>query len=392
MACRTLSTKIPRIVVALMVLVGACATVVLGASSPAAAAARVSVANQNGEAVADPDYATTLTLHGSGFQSIKGGYGGIYVLFGTVHSGWRPSKGGQTGRDYFYVPDTEAKNNHGFEKFVTFPGSDTAAAANGGTLHANGTWSTTLVVPGATFQAVDRNGKATTINCLKVTCGIITIGAHGLANAHNESFTPVRFASLSSSDDEATSTSSAQPEATTSADAGDETETGSGTASQTTDPGAGTTTTATKPRAKVDRSTAVLGRVMSFSGVGFTPGEQVVASFDDGLAAVGPLTAGPDGEIAGVLQLPADLEAGTHTLKLTGAASGARPHVNFAVTAPTDEAVTATAGTSEQRHWPAYAFAAGGVAVLVAALLFALVAARRRRRRHAVMKGVTHAA
>ena len=61
-----------------------------------------------------------------------------------------------TGVDYFYVPDSETKDNHGFEKFVTFPGGDTASAANGGVLKADGTWSTTMVIPGATFAALDR--------------------------------------------------------------------------------------------------------------------------------------------------------------------------------------------------------------------------------------------
>ena len=82
----------------------------------------------------DPTYATTLRVSGSGFQSVKGGHGGIYVFFGTVTAGWQPSRGGATGKDYFYVPDSEAKNNQGFQKYVAFPGSDTASSANGGTM------------------------------------------------------------------------------------------------------------------------------------------------------------------------------------------------------------------------------------------------------------------
>ena len=62
-------------------LVAAVLLIVAGmlATSPASAAgtAHVTVANQDGKAVADPKYATTVTLHGSGFQSIKGGFGGI---------------------------------------------------------------------------------------------------------------------------------------------------------------------------------------------------------------------------------------------------------------------------------------------------------------------------
>ena len=84
------------------------------------------VANPDGQAKIDPTYATTLTVSGSGFQSVKGGHGGIYVFFGTVKPGWQPSKGGATGEDYFYVPDSEAKDNQGFQRYVAFPGSDTA--------------------------------------------------------------------------------------------------------------------------------------------------------------------------------------------------------------------------------------------------------------------------
>ena len=130
-------------------------------------------------------------MSGNGFQSIKGGHGGIYVFFGTVSSGWQPSKGGATGKDYFYVPDSEAKNNQGFQRYVAFPGSDTASSANGGTMSASGSWSTQLVVPGAEFKAYDRAGNIRTIDCRKVTCGVITVGAHGVVNANNETFTPV---------------------------------------------------------------------------------------------------------------------------------------------------------------------------------------------------------
>ncbi len=156
-----------------------------------AAGARVQVS----PAAADPDYATTLTVRGSGFQSVPKGYGGIYVLFGWVDGGaWQPSKGGAAGATYRYVPDKEAKDNRGFQRFVAFPGSDTAASANGGQLSADGSWSTQLVVPGARFRATDRDGRVVDVDCLTVRCGLITVGAHGVVNANNETFTPVTFA------------------------------------------------------------------------------------------------------------------------------------------------------------------------------------------------------
>lgn len=362
--------------------------------APASAAtARVTVANQDGKAVADPTYATTLTLHGTGFQSIKGGFGGIYVLFGTVKGTWQPSKGGLTGVDYFYVPDSETKDNHGFEKFVTFPGGDTASAANGGVLKADGTWSTTMVVPGSTFTALDRDNKPTTIDCLKVTCGIITIGAHGVSNDHNETFTPVRFANLYGG------SPSSSPTASSSAPAGSSTTAPSsapqapaaaaaaaGTPAAGTPAGSAPAAKAGKPAVTVDRDTAVLGHVLSFTATGFQPGEQVIASLDDGLAAIGPLSAGPGGEVAGVLQLPRGLEPGTHSLEVTGAASGLHPSANFPISAGTTTPSAPVAGRQD-RPWAAYAYLGGALLVLAGVLALAL----RRRRRRAPVREVTHA-
>ncbi|MBF4606231.1 hypothetical protein [Curtobacterium sp. VKM Ac-1393] len=182
----------------LLVALSAGGAAVVGAA-PASAAGRVSVAIEGHPEVTnqvDSTYLTTLRLSGSGFQGIKNGYGGIYVAFGTVNGTWQPSKGGATGVDYSYVPDDES-NPTGYLDFVAFEGSSTASAANGGTVDsATGTWSATLKVPGSTFQALDRNGAATTVDCSVVQCGIITIGAHGVANANNESFTPVSVQNL----------------------------------------------------------------------------------------------------------------------------------------------------------------------------------------------------
>lgn len=330
--------------------------------APASAVARVTIASSAGQAVADSARATTVTVSGNGFQSIRNGHGGVYVFFGTVKGTWQPSRGGQTGRDYFYVPDSEAKNNAGYQRYVAFPGSDTGSAANGGRMSADGGWSTSLVIPGARFQAVDRAGRATTIDCLEVTCGVITVGAHGVTNANNETFTPVSFRSGGATP--TTPQASATPTAPTAPEA-------------STSPAPSAAPAANgKPKAEVDRSTAVIGRVLSFTGAGFTPGEQVTATFDDGVAAVGPLQAGPSGEVAGVLQLPADTVAGTHTLRLSGAASGAQPEVSFGVASP----VAAT--TSEpwlEQSLPAYAFAGGGLLVLIGAVTFSIVVSRRRR-------------
>ncbi|MBT1177328.1 hypothetical protein JS532_07075 [Bifidobacterium callimiconis] len=163
-----------------------------------AAGATVSVSVQGG--TLNPDAATTVDLSGSGFQSVQGGFGGIYVLFGWVSDpngdSWKPSKGGVTGETYRYVPDDE-NNPTGYDVFVAFPGDPTASAANGGQIASDGTWHATITVPGARFTSVDRSNNPVSVDCTAVQCGIITIGAHGVANATNETFTPMTFGSSS---------------------------------------------------------------------------------------------------------------------------------------------------------------------------------------------------
>lgn len=347
--------------------------VAVATAPPAGADARVSVSNGQGAPVVDTRYATTLTVRGQGFQSIKNGHGGIYVFFGTTSGTWQPSRGGQTGRNLMYVPDSETKDNRGFQKFVAFPGSDTAAAANGGTLRSDGTWSTQIVVPGAVFKARDRSNRVQTVDCRKTRCGIITIGAHGVKNARNETFTPVRVEDLG--------TGRAAAGAGPSSDAA---------ASPTEQPGAsaapgakaarpGSARMAT-PTLTVDRATAVAGRVLSFSATGLAPGEQVVVTLDDGVAAVGPLSAGSAGQLAGVLRLPPDVGVGTHQLRLGTQESGAT--VSFPVSAPT--APTETDGAPS---W--LPVTAAGLALLLLLTVLVLTTLRVRAARR---KGTRHAA
>ena len=364
--------------------VKALATLVLAAvlvtpAGPASAAPQVDVANVSGDAVVDPTYATTVTVRGRGFQSIKGGHGGIYVFFGTVKGGWRPSQGGVTGRDYFYVPDSESRHNQGYQRYIAFPGSDTAGSA-AGTMSADGSWSTTLVVPGATFQAQDRNGGTTTIDCRKVSCGVITVGAHGVANARNESFSPVRVADLyadgaaptasptsDQSEPSATDSSSAEP-------AGEPTE------DPAADPEPGQPVALVPATLEVDRASARAGNVLAFAASGLAAGSQVSAVLDDGAAGAGPFLVGADGGVAGVLTIPEETEAGTHELRLFGVADP--PSVSFAVTAAQPEAAPVAAATDSDEgpdRW-AVGFAIASAVVLLLALL-RLVRTRRGARR-----------
>lgn len=169
----------------------------VGLSTTASAEAQVTVADESGAPVSTVAAGGVVTVSGAGFQSVQGGAGGIYVVFGWVDDpeggSWRPSEGGATGADYLYAPDTEDAQNAGFQRFVAFPGAGTAVAANGGEIAADGTWTTPLTVPSAQFEAVDRAGAAVPVDCTQVQCGIITFGAHGIKNATNETFTPVTF-------------------------------------------------------------------------------------------------------------------------------------------------------------------------------------------------------
>lgn len=335
--------------------IGLAAVVLLPA--PASAEARVSVS----PGTVDPTYATTVTVSGSGFQSVKGGHGGIYVFFGTVRQGWQPSKGGATGEDYFYVPDSEAKDNKGFQRYVAFPGSDTASSANGGVMSASGAWSTQIVVPGATFQAYDRAGDVTTVDCREVTCGVITVGAHGVASSRNETFTPVRVASTGATPT-ATPTGAAQPTGEPSA-----TPSAAPTAAPSTG-SAGTPQPAGPVTLDVDRQSAVAGNVLAFRATGLPAGAQVSAVFDDGASGAGPFVAGADGSLTGIISLPADTGAGTHELRLYGVAE--EPSVSFAVQ-PAEvvdqDAEDVAASSDDQRA--AWLFAGAAALVLLLAVV-----------------------
>jgi len=338
-----------------LALVTALIVVAVGAAvsaTPAWAAASVSITGPSGAASVDPDYATEVSVSGSGFQSIAKGFGGIYVLFGWVDDAaggsWRPSAGGVVGEDYRYVPDAESADNNGFQRFIAFPGSQTESSANG-TIGADGSWSVRMVVPGAVFQSQDREGRVTEVDCRRVSCGIITIGAHGVKNANNETFTPVSFA-----------TADAAPAAETPAQA-------SGVAGAV--------------RVGVETGSVVAGSSIVFTGQGFTPGEQVVASLDGGLTAVGPLTAGTRGEVAAALPVPRDVRDGTHLITLRGAGSGGVAEAEVTVTGGTVTTVDETAPTV-----PTWAIVvllaciALSLALVVASGVTALVRARARRR------------
>lgn len=413
MNVRTVSAASRRTVVTL---VAALLVTGLVASTPASAAGRITIDSELGGARVSLHGPTTISVRGSGFQSIQGGFGGVYVLFGWVDDpsggSWRPSAGGQTARDYLYVPDTEARDNQGYQRFVAFPGSSTSEAANGGELSADGTFSFDMVVPGPTFEARDRDGNVQSVDCRQVQCGVIAIGAHGVVNANNETFAPVEFVESGGGDTTSGGGGTSEsPSVTTQEAAGDAagTQTAPDEAAPQDDAPAGdddgvTVDDAVEADADevteadeddateeivepgtatvgVEQTTIIAGRVLAFTGQGFAPGEQVVATLSAGVAAVGPITAGQFGEVAGALTLPADLRPGSHVLRLEGAGSGEAPEVTISVMA--DAANLATDEPADDGGlWTwlsigAIVFGAMLLALIVTSLVTALV--RRRR-------------
>ena len=347
-------------------------------AAPAHAASRVTVDADGKGAVIDSTYSTRLKVSGSGFQSVQGGHGGLYVWFGTVNGTWRPSKGGQSGKNYVYVPDSEAKDNAGFQRFVSFPGSSTADAANGGVMSRNGSWSVELLVPGPKFQAVGRNGAITEVDCRKVRCGVITIGAHGVKSARNETFTPVRLADLQQqpgTDQQTQVPDTSTPEQPSTDTAGTP---GSDTSSASDGVGEAPAAVPSGPaELTVDHTSAYAGRAMSFTATGLTPGEQFTVVLDDGLAAVGPFMVGSDGTASGVVSIPASATAGTHELRLFGASKDAS--VKFGIQGDPD-AETVSAEADEENDWLPVAFVGVAAAVFLVALVVTVLRRRGGRR------------
>ncbi|WP_217135413.1 hypothetical protein [Leucobacter chinensis] len=163
----------------------------IAAAEPAHAASRVDVSP-----TPSAEGPTKVTLSGSGFQYQPNAPGGVYVFFGAVSdpttNAWAPSQGGLSGQTYAYAATP------GAQLLVAFQGGSSAEAANS-MIDPNGNWTTEMTIPGSTFTATfgdphsgnQQGGQE--IDCLQVQCGIITIGAHGLQNANNESFTPISF-------------------------------------------------------------------------------------------------------------------------------------------------------------------------------------------------------
>ena len=111
---------------------------------------------------------------------------------------------------------------------------------------------------------------------------------------------------------------------------------------------------------------------MGFAAAGFWPGEQVYVVLGDGLAAVGPVVAGVDGEVAGVIVLPEGIEPGTHEIRAAGAGSGLEATERF----PLRVDITPAASSSTLRDSMKWLFLA--LAALALLAVGAFVVKRRQ--------------
>jgi len=348
----------------------------VGFDTPAAQAApRVSITVKDKPSlsgVADSTYLTEVTVSGSGFQSVQNGFGGIYVLFGWANpSTWKPSAGGRTGSDYRYVYDDET-NPVGYQLFVSFPGSSTGYANNGGYLKANGTFSATMKIPGPVFEAYNRSGAVTSVDCVKTQCGIMTIGAHGIVNAKNETFTPLSFQKIYSAADGRPSAQAAAAPNTAVA--------------PTIIGGRPATIPVAVDEAKLDEESS--GDVAA--AVGETRLTVTVPGADpDSWVGVylysEPLFAGwfkPNSEGVIDVDLPANLAAGEHRAVVYGTTGGLMGWAPFELaSAATPEPVAATPAAAVSTDDGPLLIAAIVVGILALAAIALLVVAVLRRRR-----------
>ena len=102
----------------------------------------------------DPTYATTIQVSGSGFQSVKGGHGGIYVFFGTVSAAGGRAPAARPARTTSTCPTARPRTTRASRSTSRSRAPTPRARPNGGTMTSSGSWSTALVVPGADVQGL----------------------------------------------------------------------------------------------------------------------------------------------------------------------------------------------------------------------------------------------
>lgn len=132
------------------------------------------------------DEGQKVTLTGEGYPTSNSGsnFGGAYIMFGWIDpelgGSWGPSGDGVGGHGYVYI---EGEEN---QSMVSYPGNTTVPGFP--TMDDDGDWETEFTIASSRFTAFGQD-----VDCYTMQCGVITIGAHGQANAGVEVFTPVYF-------------------------------------------------------------------------------------------------------------------------------------------------------------------------------------------------------
>lgn len=161
-----------------------------------------------GPAVITAGQPTTVTVTGRNYfippHTTPTLFGGVYVLFGWVQPGgqWGPSArngvntNGQFGYTYTYAGESgggETRDDGtGRSRFIAFTPGGIDAEATPYHMDAAGNWSVTLTIPSSVYTWTDpATGRAATVDCSTVQCGIYTFGAHGRASSSNEQFAPI---------------------------------------------------------------------------------------------------------------------------------------------------------------------------------------------------------
>ena len=154
---------------------------------------------------------TEITVTGRSYQAplrdcTKPVFGGIYVFFGWVKPGgqWGPSWKSSNSTDglfgyTFSYPgegggDDTRDDGTGTVRLVAFSPGGESGDATPFHMDGSGNWQTTLTVRGSSYHFKNvRTDEEFTVDCLKVQCGVLTIGGHGITSRPNEQFTPINF-------------------------------------------------------------------------------------------------------------------------------------------------------------------------------------------------------
>ena len=132
-----------------------------------------------------------VTLEGTGFPTSgkQGTFGGLYVLFGWVDPAagddWGPGHGGATGQTFDYAMDPVEQGT--YQSMVSYPGNTTVPGFP--MMDSSGNFEMEFPLLASKFTGAGQNE----IDCYRMQCGVILIGAHGAQSPEGEIFVPVYF-------------------------------------------------------------------------------------------------------------------------------------------------------------------------------------------------------